>query len=53
MRTTPEEGNDVGTLTSSSHWRSMNKIKIKAAAARFGSYPERPSFPVLECFSFL
>lgn len=40
-----QEGNDVGTLTSSSHWRSMNKIKIKAAAARFGSYPERPSFP--------
>ena len=26
-----QEGNDVGTLTSSSHWRSMNKIKIKAA----------------------
>ena len=45
-----QEGNDVGTLTSSSHWRSMNKIKIKAAAARFGSYP---LFPVLECFSFL
>lgn len=50
-----QEGNDVGTLTSSSHWRSMNKIKIKAAAA--AHFPERVSSPGVRthtsAFSFL
>lgn len=48
-----QEGNDVGTLTSSSHWRSMNKIKIKAAVHVLVAIQRGPLFPVLECFSFL